>query len=110
MHVDFVPRFHIDHQTSLLLCMLTILTFNALYKEQIIICFSFSRLDQVCNHFAAVLFNLEAVKNETQHQQLSSTSIPCKWNQPMQKENIAPMPLGDMFFEKSQYGKGYMHT
>ena len=36
------------------------------------------------------------------------TSIPFKWNQSLQKENIAPMPVGDMVFEKLQYGKGFM--
>ena len=36
------------------------------------------------------------------------TSISCKWNQSLQKENIVPMPVGDMVFEKLQYGKGYM--
>ena len=36
------------------------------------------------------------------------TSIPCKWNQSLQKENIGAMPVGDMVFEKLQYRKGYI--
>ena len=35
-------------------------------------------------------------------------ATPCKWNQSLQKENIAPLPVGDLVFEKLQYGKGYM--